>query len=606
MDVAFSPDGKTLVVASGDGKVRLRDVASGQLRGQTVEQGSPIIHVALSPDGRTILTSGFDKTARLWDADTGRPVGQPMLHPGGVRGVAFSPDGKTILTGSSYQTARVWDAHTGRPISLHLEQAEPMPSVAFSPDGKTILTGGIDRTARLWDVATGKPIGPPLVHWAPVASVALSPDGQTVLTGSSDRTARLWDAQTGRPIGQPLEHPDMVGSVAFSPDGKTILTGCADLAARLWDTVTGRPIGRPMPHASSRPRRNCAAFSPDGRFVLTNDLRTVRLWDVPAPLPEDLPRLAAWVETATGLQLDERGSIHVLDRAVWLERRSRLEQLGGPPPPDPASRLDPILFGADPAARGDAWKQRGHWDRAEEAYAEAIRARPLERSAWDALARLHAERGQLDRAAATLADAVRRMPEDTGLRRRWGLALLESGDRSGWQVTAALLDRLGSTINPRTASDVAWVCALGPDATGDPGRPLRLAEAAVEGAEERFKADALRTLGAALYRAGRYDEAIRRLEEGNRLPGGEGLPSAWPFLAMAHHRLGHRDEAHRWLDRLREHQPSLDSHGGKNGVGYDAIHKTKQNSSKWVFPWISSGSGLKRLIETPLSMLGDP
>ena len=27
---------------------------------------------------------------------------------------------------------------------------------------------------------------------------------------------------------------------------------------------------------------------------------------------------------------------------------------------------------------------------------------------------------------------------------------------------------------------------------------------------------------------------------------------------MAHHRLGHRDEARRWLDRLREHQPSTD------------------------------------------------
>ena len=574
MDVAFSPDGKTLVVASGDGKVRLRDVASGQLRGQTVEQGSPIIHVALSPDGRTILTSGFDKTARLWDADTGRPVGQPMLHPGGVWGVAFSPDGKTLLTGSSYQTARVWDAHTGRPISLHLEQAEPMPSVAFSPDGKTILTGGIDRTARLWDVATGQPIGPPLVHWGPVASVALSPDGQTVLTGS--RTGRR-DSGTPRPAG-PSANPWNIriwwGRWRSAPTARPSSPAVRTLRPGYGIPSPAGPSAGPCRMLLHDPDGMCAAFSPDGRFVLTNDLRTARLWDVPAPLPEDLPRLAAWVETATGLELDERGSIHVLDRAVWLERRSRLEQLGGPPPPDPASRLDPILFGADPAARGDAWKQRGHRDRAEEAYAEAIRARPLDQSVWDALARLHAERGQLDRAAATLAEAVRRIPEDAGLRRRWGLALLESGDRSGWQgATAALLDRLGSTINPRTASDVAWVCASGPDATGDPDRPLRLAEAAVEGAEERFKADALRTLGAALYRAGRYDEAIRRLEEGNRLPGGEGLPSAWPFLAMAHHRLGHRDEARRWLDRLGERQPSLDSHGGKNGVGYDAIHK---------------------------------
>ena len=66
------------------------------------------------------------------------------------------------------------------------------------------------------------------------------------------------------------------------------------------------------------------------------------------------------------------------------------------------------------------------------------------------------------------------------------------------------------------------------------------------------------TLGAALYRAGRYDQAIGRLEEAIRARGGVGLPGDWAFLALAHHRLGHRDLARRWLDRLREHRPSED------------------------------------------------
>ena len=30
------------------------------------------------------------------------------------------------------------------------------------------------------------------------------------------------------------------------------------------------------------------------------------------------------------------------------------------------------------------------------------------------------------------------------------------------------------------------------------------------------------------------------------------------FLAMAHHRLGHHDEARRWLDRFRDRSPILD------------------------------------------------
>jgi hypothetical protein len=124
---------------------------------------------------------------------------------------------------------------------------------------------------------------------------------------------------------------------------------------------------------------------------------------------------------------------------------------------------------------------------------------------------------------------------------------------------AALLDRFGGTINPRTANQVARACASGLEAATDPGVPVRLAEAAVQGANESLKVDALSTLGAALYRAGRCDEALRRLEEGNRLRGEEGLPTAWPFLAMAHHRLGHHDEARRWLDRLRARQSSTDA-----------------------------------------------
>ena len=85
---------------------------------------------------------------------------------------------------------------------------------------------------------------------------------------------------------------------------------------------------------------------------------------------------------------------------------------------------------------------------------------------------------------------------------------------------------------------------------------VRLAEAAVKGADGSSKADALSTLGAALYRAGRCDEAIRWLDEAVQARPGASLPQDWAFRALAHHRLGHRDVARRWLDRLREHRPS--------------------------------------------------
>jgi tetratricopeptide (TPR) repeat protein len=250
----------------------------------------------------------------------------------------------------------------------------------------------------------------------------------------------------------------------------------------------------------------------------------------------------------------------VLDRDARLERRRRLEALGGPPPPDPAPRLDPILYGADPAARGDALAARGLWDGAEAAYVEAARARPRSPSVRDALARLHARLGRLGRAAAALAEASRWIPDDARLPRLRALVLLESGDRAGRRdACAALLARFDGTIDGRSAGEVARAWALAPGPGGDPAAPLRLVEVAVGIDEDPgAKADAVTTLGAMLYRAGRPAEAIGRLEEAFRARGGVDSPRDWAFLALAHHRLGHRAEARRWLDRLREHRPSED------------------------------------------------
>ena len=65
--------------------------------------------VAYSPDGKTILTGSVDGKARLWDVSTGRPIGQPLTHQDAVSAVAFSPDGTTVITGSRDGTARFWD-----------------------------------------------------------------------------------------------------------------------------------------------------------------------------------------------------------------------------------------------------------------------------------------------------------------------------------------------------------------------------------------------------------------------------------------------------------------------------------------------------------------
>jgi WD40 repeat protein/tetratricopeptide (TPR) repeat protein len=74
-----------------------------------------------------------------------------------------------------------------------------------------------------------------------------------------------------------LGHWDGVMSAAFSPDGRYILTGSWDSTARLWEMDTGREVRKFEPHGGLI---TDAAFSPDGRYVLTASWDdTVRLWE---------------------------------------------------------------------------------------------------------------------------------------------------------------------------------------------------------------------------------------------------------------------------------------------------------------------------------------
>ena len=59
--------------------------------------------VAFSPDGKLLATAGGDGTVRLWNPATRQPVGAPLraVTGGGVTGVAFSPDGKLLATADS-------------------------------------------------------------------------------------------------------------------------------------------------------------------------------------------------------------------------------------------------------------------------------------------------------------------------------------------------------------------------------------------------------------------------------------------------------------------------------------------------------------------------
>jgi hypothetical protein len=125
--------------------------------------------------------------------------------------------------------------------------------------------------------------------------------------------------------------------------------------------------------------------------------------------------------------------------------------------------------------------------------------------------------------------------------------LLGGGDVARFRAACArMASRFAETSDPAVAAEVAWICALVPGDAEEVRRCLRLASRAV--GQQPGASFFGTALAAALYRAGRYEEAARRLEADLGPQGG--FAQARLLLLMAWARLGRVEEARRQLAPL--------------------------------------------------------
>ncbi|MEU9117089.1 helix-turn-helix domain-containing protein [Streptomyces sp. NPDC048483] len=140
-EVAFAPDGRTLVSVSRDRRILLWD-ARRQVRRATLDGHRTWLRaVAFSPDGRTLASAGDDGDVVLWDTATQRRTATLTGHTAPIKGLAFSPDGRTLAS-AGVEVRRCCGARTPTPRRSGCAPPSPATSPtrngpASSPDSRT-------------------------------------------------------------------------------------------------------------------------------------------------------------------------------------------------------------------------------------------------------------------------------------------------------------------------------------------------------------------------------------------------------------------------------------------------------------------------------------
>jgi eukaryotic-like serine/threonine-protein kinase len=573
----WSPDGSTLAIES-DKKIYVWEIGTGTRRATLEFPNEAGLTVAFHPSGTLLASNGHDVTLRLWDPILGRPA----LRLAGANCNGFSRDGRIVVwRDDQLTTYQVDPALEYRTLAHAASQPIGYTRASIRHDGR-ILAVGTELGVVLWDLARGRELGVlgigdarhslfeesgdllttgslgvsrwpvqvdqdrGVVHLGPPSRLALPPGDCQI---AEDRQGRIVaEAHYGHADILTPHRKLMVGRlddvryVAVSPNGEWLATCThSGRGVQLWRTADGTEEFR-LPID----RGGTVRFSPDGQWLLTS-ASPCRLWAVGTWREArqvggsglcfsadgrlmavlDASKIIRLVETASGRDIArlESPDLCRLADATFSPDGSRLVVTT---PDGPAVHVwDLRAIRRKLAAMGLDWDTPAY-----------PKTEPPTGSALSAPLKLIVDMGVFSGRLVSVVDLSSVLAE------------AREFEHAGNILEAIRVLRQAAQKWPHDAAahnDLAWLLVKAPE-------PLRSATEALEHARQAVRLApgqqmSLNTLGVALYRAAEFTESIATLEKS--LAAGKGQLDAFDllFLAMAHHRLGHRAEGRGCFDR---------------------------------------------------------
>jgi serine/threonine protein kinase/WD40 repeat protein len=291
VSVDYAPDGKRIAAAAADGTITWLDAGDLSEVARTATEARAVKRLEIGPEGRRLLLASGDRKARIVDAEDGTVLVELAHHPEGlshadwsgdvVNAAVFSHDGRLVATAGQGGDVITWNARTGdqlrrfQPHQQFFNTTWIALDVAFDASGTLLASCGRDGLLRVHDVARGHVKGVFRLDpssYSRLRRVEFDPTGTRLLTGDSGGFVRVWDLGT---LGMPVEmvgHRHLSREVRASRDGSHAWSVGNDGTLRKWELATGRQVYSVQTHGGTLGEVLSLDLSSDESLVVVGGL----------------------------------------------------------------------------------------------------------------------------------------------------------------------------------------------------------------------------------------------------------------------------------------------------------------------------------------------
>lgn len=269
------------------------------LRTQWVAHENAVFDLAWSPDDKTIITASGDQTARLWDVETETRLAVFVGHACSIKSITFDPmDPKIFATGARDGNILIWDVRcTGVAVPQGDYVHRAADAIRKAHSGSPLETPIRKRRKRVGSLTPGRNASS-----QSVTAVKFLEHRPRLLAsaGAANGIIKYWDtrshgsfafkdvpipSETSSPSGT-SKRPHGIASLSLDSRGARLFAASTDNHIYMYNAYNLGESARKF----TSPGYECSSFyirtsvSPDDRFIASGSTdKRLHVWEIDAP-----------------------------------------------------------------------------------------------------------------------------------------------------------------------------------------------------------------------------------------------------------------------------------------------------------------------------------